>query len=522
MRNFKRLICLALVVVFAFSMLLTGCGDKKVEPAAADKTVADNAAPAAENAEPAKAEAPKDKVKLTMTLVGNKQENDTQKVMDKIAEYLKDSLNVEIDLQVYGWGDPYEKKINTMLSSGEPFDICFTATWAANYYLNANKGYFTELNQYLEKYPSIYEVAGKDFVDASAIGGKNYAVPTNKEHCHNWGYLVLKDKANEYGLDPSKITKMEDMEPFFDKAKADGLTPLLAIAGDSPYKFTDWDFMSDESIPGALYPDNRDSKVINQFFAPESIAMFKKLREYNQKGYIAKDAATMENTSEQMSTGKFFAVEQSLKPGKDIEMSQSTKVDWVQVDITKVIMSNRETVGALLAIPAASKNAERAYQFIETLYTDKVVRNLLTFGIEGEHYTVNPDGRIKITQAGVDNYGGGNSFRYGDQMKDLILETEPIDKWDAYGDYNKSGLVMNSLGFAFMTENKDTGVNVENQVSACKAVYQTYYKELYTGSVDVDSTVAKFKADLEAAGSNEVIAEMQKQYDAWLVANGKK
>lgn len=516
MRNFKRLICLALVVVFAFSMLLTGCGDKKVEPAAADKTEANDAAPAAENtAEPATVDVPKDKVKLTMTLVGNKQENDTQKVMDKIAEYLKDKLNVEIDLQVYGWGDPYEKKVNTMLSSGEQFDICFTATWAANYYLNANKGYFTELNQYLEKYPSIYEICGKDFVNGSALNGKNYAVPTNKEQCHNWGFLVLKDKATAYGLDPAKITKMEDMEPFFDKAKADGLTPILAIAGDSPYKFLDWDNISDENVPGALYPDNRDNTIVNQFFTTESIDMFKKLREYNQKGYIAKDAATMENTSEQMKTGKFFSVEQSLKPGKDAEMTQSTGVEWLQVDITKPVMSNRETAGALLAIPAASKNPERAFQFIEMLYTDAALRNMLTYGIEGEHYTVNPDGRIKITEAGAANYGGGNSFRYGDQYKDLLLETESLTKWDAFKEYNKAGLVENSLGFVFDTDPVDT------QVSACKTVYDTYYKELFTGSVDVDPTVAKFKSELEASGSNEVIAEMQKQYDEWRAAVGK-
>lgn len=516
MHNLKRFICLALVVVFALSMLLTGCGDKKTEPAAVEKTVESNNASNAETtAEATTTQAPKDKVKLTMCLVGNKQENDTEKVTAKIDEYLKDKLNIELDLQVYGWNDPYDQKVNTMLSSGEPFDICFTATWAANYFVNANLGYFTELNDYLEKYPAIYEICGRDFVDGSRINGKNYAVPTNKEQCHNWGYLVMKDKAEEYGLDPSKITKMEDMEPFFDKAKADGLTPLLVCSGDSPYMFLDWDRIYDDTVPGALYPDNRDNKIINQFFTPESVTMFKKLREYYNKGYIAKDAATMQNTSEQMSTGKFFAVEQSLKPCKDVEMSQSTKIDWIQIDITKPVMSNRETCGAMLAIPAASQNPERAFQFIETLYTDAYVRNLLTYGIEGEHYTVNPDGRITITQNGSDNYGGGNGFRYGDQFKDLLLDKEPIDKWDQFKAYNKKGLKMNSLGFMF------NGDSVANQISACQAVVKTYDTELYCGAVDVDTVLPKFESELKQSGADEVIAEMQKQYDAWLESMGK-
>lgn len=518
MRNFKRLICLALVVVFAFSMLLTGCGEKKTEPVSSDKGTVnsdvkvENTADDTASAE--KTDVPKDKVKLTMTLVGNKQENDTQKVMDKIAEYLKDKLNVELDLQVYGWNDPYDQKVNTMLSSGEPFDICFTAGWAANYYVNANLGYFTELNQYLEKYPAVYEICGKDFVDASAINGKNYAVPTNKENCHNWGYLVLKEYANKYGLDPAKITKMEDLEPYFEKAKADGLTPLLVVSGDSPFMFLDWDRISDDNVPGALYPDNRDNKIINQFFAPESVAMFKKLREYYNKGYIAKDAATMENTSEQMATGKYFAVEQSLKPGKDVEMSQSTKVEWVQIDLTKPVMTNRETTGAMLAIPAASKNPDRAYQFIDMLYTDATLRNFLTYGIEGEHYIVNPDGRITITQNGKDNYGGGNGFRYGDQFKDLLLDTEDPHKWELFKAYN-NGLKMNSLGFMF------DGSSVDNLLSACKTVVNTYNKELYCGAIDVDTALPKFESELKQSGSEELIAEMQKQYDAWLAAKGK-
>ena len=76
----------------------------------------------------------------------------------------------------------------------------------------------------------------------------------------------------------------------------------------------------------------------------------------------------MENTAEQMKTGQFFAVESSLKPGKDAEMTGSTGIEWVQVDITRPVMSNRETTGALLAIPAASKNPEGIPLYRKALY----------------------------------------------------------------------------------------------------------------------------------------------------------
>ena len=82
------------------------------------------------------------------------------------------------------------------------------------------------------------------------------------------------------------------------------------------------------------------------------------MRDWANKGYIHQDAATMQNQSELMKSGTFFAASQSLKPGKDAEVEATTGIEWVQVDVTRPVMSNRETTGALLAIPAASRNPE--------------------------------------------------------------------------------------------------------------------------------------------------------------------
>lgn len=460
---------------------------------------------------------PKKQTTLTMTLIGSKQEADTALVMKKVEEYLKDKLNVKVNLQIYAYTDPYTQKVNTMLAAGESFDVCFTSNWAANYYTNAGSGYFTELNGYLKKYPAIIQNVGKEFLSGSAIDGKNYGVPTNKEQVHNWGYLLKKDLVEKYKIDTTKITKMEDLEPWLEKIKANeaGITPLLAVTMDTPFKFLDWDNLSDDDVPGALYSDNKSGKVINQFTAPESIAMYKKLRSYYEKGWIAKDAATMQNTTEMMKTNKFFAVEQSLKPGKDVEMSGGG-VDWVQVDITKPVMSNRETSGALLAIPAASKNKEIAFRFIETLYTDAYVKNLFNYGIEGVHYKVNADGRITQTQTGLDRFNGKDTWRYGDSFKDLLRDTEDLQKMKKFLAYNKAGIALKSLGFVF------DKVPVETQVSACKNVIQTYYKELFAGAADVDATVKKMSDELNASGVNDILKEMQSQYDTWSAKVGVK
>ena len=175
-------------------------------------------------------------------------------------------------------------------------------------------------------------------------------------------------------------------------------------------------------------------------------------------------------------------------------------------------MSNRETTGALLAIPAGSKNPEKAFRFIELLYTDKYVKNLLNYGLEDVHYKKLSDNVIELIDPANSGYNPGHGWKFGDQFKDYLMSNEDPQKWEKFLAYNDEGLALNSLGFVF------DKTNVETQISACKNVVQAYYKQLFTGSVEVEPTVKQFDAELKAAGVDDLIAEMQRQYDEWLTA----
>lgn len=509
MSKMKRSLCMVLAIVFALALVMAGCGAKE---AATDATkAADTTAVAADTvAEVAPAGPP---TTLTWYCVGPGQEPDTDAVMAEVNKYLKGKLNVEIKMNVLAYGDAYNQKVNTMLSAGEPFDICFTASWAADIKLNSSKGYFTELDDYLAKDPTITNIVGQAFMNGVKIGGKTYAVPCNKEMAHDWGFLLKKDLVDKYGIDPTTIKKMEDLEPWFEKIKTGepGVTPLLSVEMEAPFKLLDWDNFADDDVPGVLYPTNDSTKVVNQFLAPESINHYKKMREYAQKGYLSADAATMTNFNDQLKTGKYFACVQSMKPGKAEEMKGSTGgIDWVQVDITPVMTNNRDCGGgALLAIPSASKNKDLAFQFINMLYTDKTLLNMFVYGIENVHYQKLSDNVVKLLDSPV-AYKAGNGWRFGDSLKDYLMDNEDLQKWDKYGEFNKSAVGLNSLGFSF-----DRSA-VEPQLAACKQVVQTYYKQLFTGSVDVDSTVKRMESELQAAKVDEVLAAMQTQYDAFL------
>lgn len=508
MFKMKRSACMLLAIVFALVFAAAGCGAKE---AANGETTAGGGTAAAGTVEKTAPAGPP--TELLWYCVGPGQEPDTDAVLAEVNKYLADKLNVTIKMNVLAYGDAYNQKVNAMLAAGDPFDICFTAGWAADIKLNSSKGFFTELDSYLEKDPTIADMIGQAFMDGVKIGGKTYAVPCNKELAHDWGFLLKKDLVDKYQIDISTIKKMEDLEPWFEKIKAGepGVTPLLSVEMEAPFKLLDWDNFADDDAPGALYPNNDSTKVIDQFTAPESIAHYKKMREYAQKGYLSADAATMTNFNDQLKTGSYFACVQSLKPGKDAEMKGSTDgIDWVQVDITPVMTNNRDCGGgALLAIPTASKNKDLAWKFINMLYTDKTLVNMFVYGIENVHYKKVSDNVVTLLDT-KPAYKAGNGWRFGDQLKNYLVDNEDPQKWEKFAAFNKSAVGLNSLGFSFDRS------SVEPQLAACKQVVQTYYKQLFTGAVDVDPTVKKMSDELKAAKVDEVLAAMQAQYDEFL------
>ena len=453
-----------------------------------------------------------DSVELVWYMAGNTPQPDLPVVLEKVNTILQEKINATLKLYVFPAGDDYDQKANTALAAGEPIDIVFTSNWIANYNINAASGYFTELNGYLEKYPAIRSILGDRYLDGSAINGKNYAVPANKEKAHSWGYLLRKDLVAKYGMDISTITSIESIEPFLKIIWENErqITPLCIAAMDSPFQILDWDHISDDDVPGALYPDNGSTKIVNQFLAPESIALYHLLQSWYSKGYIHQDADQMLNQLDAMKSGRYFAASQSLKPGKDAEISAYTGYDWVQVNITQPVMSNREATGALLAIPTGSQNPERAFRFIELLYTDKELINLLKFGIEDVHYKKVAENRIELIDPLRSRYNPGYTWAFGDQFKDYIMKNEDPLKWDQFLLYNNRSITLNSLGFVF------DKTNVESQASACRNVVQAYYRQLFAGTAEVEPTIRQFEKELRAAGVNDLLAEMQKQYDQWL------
>ena len=75
---------------------------------------------------------------------------------------------------------------------------------------------------------------------------------------------------------------------------------------------------------------------------------------------------------------------------------------------------------------------------------------------------------------------------------------------------SKEAVWSKAMGFAFDTE------PVYDQYTACLAVVDQYLDALMYGQVDVDTYLPTFQEELKTAGIDDVISEMQKQFNVFL------
>jgi len=494
MNSGKRLMCFALAMATTVPILFAGCSNGKSSAAGGTSSAT------AEKKET-----------VTLTLyTGDKAIQGIDRVQEEVNKYLAEqNTGLAIKWEAMTWDD-LGKKETTMLSTGQEADIMNTSSWLSSSYVgNAQRNYYTDLTKYVTDSANkdLIDIIGQDFLDGTKVGGKYYALPTNKEKAHNFGFLAQTDELTKLGIDTSTIKSLEDMAKYFDQVKADGLTPICAATMDNPYKFLDWDVVDADGTPGAFDPSD-ESKVVDQFTADKTVAFYKLMKTYHDKGYLDTNASTASSEETEMKTGKYFCGSWSLMPGKADTESTSLGLKLTQIDITPYEKTNRETLGALCVIPASSKHPDEAFQFLKLLYTDSKLINLMTYGVEGTDYTLKSDNVIEVSSD--TDFVSAGGWIWGNEFNNYLTTNQKSTYFTDIEAYNDKATALDSLGFIFDTS------NVKTEYANCQAVVTSYYPQLFYGTCkDVDATVAEFKSKLEGAGEAKLIAEMQTQYDTW-------
>ncbi|MBO4509965.1 MAG: ABC transporter substrate-binding protein [Lachnospiraceae bacterium] len=505
----KKVVALLLVAVMALSVL-AGC-DKKEDTPATGTTTNAPASNSNDSSTPVK-------ISLYRASFNTQTPDSTQekKIQDKLNAYLKEKgFNIEIDYHDIG-SDEYTDKANLALANNE-INLLWTASWESVIGTNdlVPKNACYDLTDLL-KGSTLYSSMDAGQWEATKYNGKNYFVPVYKDNVEGYDIMFRQDLIDQFGWNISSVKSLADIEPMLADAKNAGLKyPLLLQKTAMFYRFyiDKFDFFTADVTGNFVSVDKAKNEVINTIQTPEYKEYCNLIAKWAEAGYISEDEVT-KSVSDTTTQTKDWAVSWWTDVPVNDEADGRYNQDVTMQSITDRWAHSTSALGSCYCVTANSsaEQAKACVDFLGLLYTDSTFADIYTFGIEGEDFNyVTSEGGVKKVQQHSDKY---NHSMWESASATVVtpIDNEPDNKADLYKTFNGGAKTSPAAGFRF------DKTPVEAQYTACQSIFDQYGFILETGGVavaDVDSTIAAYQAELDAAGYQDVLAEFQKQYNAW-------
>lgn len=493
---------------------IAGCGSTNEKPVATATAKTDNKG-VKETAKPAEV------VTLKYVLPGN-EPKEWAAVKDAVDKKMQaDGLNVKIVKEYIDWG-AWEQKLNLKLSTGEDFDMFHVMNdWIslANY---IGRGAVKDIGPEVAKYgPELKKVISDSVWSGVQKDGKTFGIPSYwYEPAVDGSFTANRILLNQAGVKEVPKTQ-EEMLAAMEKVMAtdNGATkPYLPIRGglrdasdvlhrayDSyPFAVKDKIAFIDKDGKVKSWAETEEFKKDSAFFRT---AYQKKLT--NPDILVVKQ----EQIDKQINSAIYpflFGTPNNVNEMKKTYPNMKDEdftLQRLNPDKPHYRMFNAKNVNA---VAANSKHPEAAVQFLNWLYTSQENYDLFMYGIEGKTYKKVGDRGIEYLK---DADGKTDLYKQEDWMIGNLkyIRTDPNTL-----SANKALFVADPNAKTFFAADfffDPTAVKAE--MSNIQAVYTSDIMPIYDGVLDYDQKSKAAVDKLKAAGIDKVIAEYQKQLDAY-------
>lgn len=408
-------------------------------------------------------------------------------------------------------------KLNLMVATGEKLDLVLTGITTPLAGLVAGNA-LLPLDEYLnDRAPELVEKQGR-LLDAFRINGQIYSVSANLYPASSGGIMYNKDMADQYGIQIGDTTSLEKLTEIAPILKENGI--YLTTPGDGALNsfgmYYPVSHFGGDYAYGAIFDPVNNTEIVNFYQSQEFKEYCLLLRDWYENGFIPADAMT------------------NGQNGQDVFRSEQTFYSWTNVSpLDRVTQSNvwpfaiemastmeqtisTETVQEFgYGIPITCERPEVVIDFLNLIYTDAEISNILNNGIEGVEYQKVSDNIIKY----VDGINFGNAGyvrifnRYGDALQTYQWEPATEDYFTELKEYNENAKLTKTLGYVFDAQ------SVATELASVNSVVAEYRPALLAGVMDdVESALEDFNSALEAAGIEIIIEENRRQLGEWLAS----
>lgn len=459
-------------------------------------------------------------------------------VQTAVNKKLQEDLGFTISPQFINWNN-YGNQALLKFTAGENFDTALQARWL-NMSQLAGSGSLVDVAPLLGsgKYPNLKKTINDKVIQLNKWGGKLWGIPQVNSAGRIHHFAIRQDLAEKYDI--GEISDYQTLEKFwYDVKQRDAKIVPIALsqnqsnltcvpgpvamfnahAWENPNRIAQ--FFSGNSLAFFLAADAKttgSSRPVPFWEEPGVVKALRTIRKYYQDGIINRDALNADAAT----TKGLFTNGQSASAWATTDgLSTTTLLPGLLKAVPAAKLSNVIPLkGGKSAKPhqsfqsdnftvlnAKGASNEKAMQ-LEDWLSIKENHDLMSYGIEGKDWKAVGDDKFEP----ISTYafpGFALCWRTPLERRSAKM-TESESDWFTWAqDYDN----FTTDPFASFIPDVTPVKREDAQIS--QAITQ-YGNPLFFGAVDVDSGLDKLKKAVSSAGLDKVLAEMEKQANAYL------
>jgi len=456
----------------------------------------------------------------------------TDPIVEAINEITEEEIGVHVNMTFYDPGT-YATQVPMEIQANGNLDlIMYTPIPGSGFQSFYRQGQLLDITDYLEEYgQGVTEALGTLINGTKSQDGRIYGVASNRVLGSSLYIIMKTDVLEELGLlekaeNMTSWTEFEEiLKEVVDKTDLAGIgnsdvagstfavSPFF-VGSDSFAENHGFDTLGDTNY---LVASDAEGHVESYFGSEEYAKAAERAQKWYDEGLVYKDAAISQTYNiHLLKAGTCFSTLSAAELGGEEISEAICGFDLTYVKVADSVCGTDATYKFGFAVPVCAADPEAAVRFLNMLYTNSDIENMLAWGLEGRDW-VEKDGEA-VYPDGVDSdscqYHMGD-YLNGNQFITIPWEGSGADLREVQQAYQDELVYSPYMGFAADTE------AISEAATACFSIIEQYRKQLSSGSSgDWESVLAEMNGKLEANGIDTIVETYQTQLDEWVAEQG--
>lgn len=459
-------------------------------------------------------------VAIQVVILPGQTVEDEAEIEAAINEITLSAINCTVDIQ-YVWINEIANKTSLGVASDEKLDILHVATVNKLSTLVGSEILYdmNEGNLLQNRGKQLIEIFG-DYIDAGNVNGQQLAVPAQVYMASQCAFYYNKTLTDLLGITVPEQCSVDNLEQLLEEIHKGNPDVMTSFVGQGTTNLMPWmmnceGFGSNFSYGGIL--DFMNSTKIENIYATDAFKDYcLRMYHWRQEGLLQRDATDTSAPQDYFNAGQLAVTLDIYTPAEYASVAASLAANDIEIGCATLdtpAVTNSGVTEFMWGIASNSKRPDKAMDFLNFLYSNADVANLLMYGIEGKDYTKVEGQDNVVSRTGTYS---PDFYKGGDARQMFICEPNDenyIEECDALENSAEKSPI---IGYVFSDEDYQT------EAGLISNVINEYLPTLQNGMFDSEDAVLEsideFVEALESAGINDVIAGNQEQLDIFMAS----